>query len=77
MATAQAEIITGPKVHKWTREEYYKMAGAGLFNDKRVELIEGTLVEYGHKRPLYCTAVTLVGNELREKASRGCGVFRR
>jgi len=29
-----------PHIKRWTREEYYKMGDAGLFEGKRVELIE-------------------------------------
>ncbi|MGH9838115.1 MAG: Uma2 family endonuclease [Blastocatellia bacterium] len=45
MATAQAEIITQPKVLKWTVDEYHKIADAGLFLNKRVELIEGEVLD--------------------------------
>jgi Uma2 family endonuclease len=50
MATAQSEIITEPKLHDprlhlWTSEEYYKLADAGLFEGKRVELISGRIIE--------------------------------
>jgi Uma2 family endonuclease len=44
MATAQAEI-TQPKIVKWTVDDYHKMADAGLFFNKRVELIEGEVVD--------------------------------
>ena len=44
MATAQAEIFTGPKRHKYTVEEYYRMAEIGFFDGKRVELIEGEVI---------------------------------
>ena len=44
MVTAQAEILE-PKTHKWTVEEYYRMAEIGLFDGKRVELIEGEVIE--------------------------------
>lgn len=40
-----ADIEDEPKVHLWTREEYYKMADAGLFFEKHVELIEGQVLE--------------------------------
>jgi Uma2 family endonuclease len=40
-----AEVDEDPKVHLWTREEYYKMADAGLFSQKHVELIAGQVLE--------------------------------
>lgn len=45
MAAAQAEIITAPQVYKFTREEYHKLADIGLFLDKRVELIDGDVLD--------------------------------
>ena len=44
MVTAQAEILE-PKSRKWTVEEYYRMAEIGFFDGKRVELIEGEVIE--------------------------------
>jgi len=37
--------VTGLHRHLFTRDEYYTMADAGLFRDKRVELIEGEIIE--------------------------------
>lgn len=71
MATAQAEIITGPKVHKWTREEYYKMTDAGLFNGKRVELIEGEVFEMFTLYSPHATSVTLAYELMREVFGKG------
>ena len=33
-----------PAVHKFTRDEYYRMAEAGLFRDERVELLDGEII---------------------------------
>ncbi|MEP7340748.1 MAG: Uma2 family endonuclease, partial [Acidobacteriota bacterium] len=44
MATAQAEILE-PKSLKWTVEEYHRMADIGFFDGKRVELLEGEVIE--------------------------------
>jgi Uma2 family endonuclease len=41
----EADVEEEPKVHLWTRDEYYKMADAGLFFQKHVELIEGQVLE--------------------------------
>jgi Uma2 family endonuclease len=45
MATAEADIITGPRTHRYTVEEYYKMTELGFFDGKHVELIEGEVLE--------------------------------
>lgn len=33
-----------PTVHRFTRDEYYRMAEAGLFRDERVELLDGEII---------------------------------
>lgn len=58
-------ITEEPRVHLWTRDEYYRMAGIGLFDDRRVELIEGQVVEMAAMRSPHSTAVTLAGDALR------------
>jgi Uma2 family endonuclease len=45
MATTTNDLAAEPRVHKWTREEYYRMAEMGLFEDRRVELIEGEVLD--------------------------------
>jgi putative restriction endonuclease len=45
MSTAQANIFTEPRWRLWTSEEYYRLAEAGLFEGKRVELIGGRVIE--------------------------------
>jgi Uma2 family endonuclease len=34
-----------PRLKRWTRAEYYRMADAGLFREHRVELIEGEIFQ--------------------------------
>ena len=53
-----------PHIHLWTRSEYYKMAEIGLFHQKRVELIEGQVIEMGPMGSLHATGVTLAGRTL-------------
>lgn len=48
------------KVHLWTRDEYYKMAELGFFDGKRVELIEGEIIEMTPMKTLHATALALV-----------------
>ena len=40
-----ARSASEPKVHLWTRDEYYRMADAGFFQGKRVELIGGEILD--------------------------------
>lgn len=54
------------KVKQWTRDEYYKMAELGFFHGKRVELIEGEIIEMSAMKSPQATAVSLVYEILRE-----------
>lgn len=71
MSTAQIAVIPEPRVHKWTREEYYKMGDAGLFNGKRVELIEGEVFEMFTLYSPHATSVTLADDVMREVFGKG------
>lgn len=45
MATASVKIISEPKPHLWSVEEYHRMTEMGFFDGQRVELIEGEVIE--------------------------------
>ncbi len=49
---------------KFTREEYYRIAEAGLFNGERVELIEGEIVQMSPIGPAHGETATLVAELL-------------
>jgi hypothetical protein len=36
---------TEPRVRRWTRDEYYRMGRIGLFENQRVELIGGEVIQ--------------------------------
>lgn len=48
-----------PKTFRWTREEYYRLAKLGFFNERRVELIEGAVLEMSPPLPPHSIAVAL------------------
>jgi Uma2 family endonuclease len=53
--------IAAVETHRWTREEYERMAAAGLFPpDQRVELIEGVVYDMTPQSSFHATAVSLV-----------------
>lgn len=59
----------------WTREEYLKMAEAGVFAPgERVELIEGEIIKMTPQKGPHMTGVTLVSEELRRAFGKGCVV---
>ena len=64
-------LMTEPHVHLWTRGEYYRMAEAGLFDGKHVELIEGQVIEMSPMGSPHRTAVILVGDILRNAFGSG------
>lgn len=58
--------LAEPQVHRWTRDEYYKMAEIGLFEHKRVELIEGRVIEMSPIGSLHATGVTLAAATMQQ-----------
>lgn len=54
------------KPRLWTRDEYYKMAELGFFDGKRVELIEGEIIEMSPMKSLHATIVRRIFKTLRE-----------
>lgn len=71
MSTPQAQIITVPRPHRWTREEYYKMGEEGFFQDQRVELIEGEVIEMSPVYAPHATSVTATAEVLRAVFGKG------
>ena len=61
----------GVKLHKWTQKEYYQMAELGFFQGKKVELIEGEIIEISPMKSAHATAVRLVVEILREIFAKG------
>lgn len=55
-----------PQPRLWTREEYYKMADAGVFRPgERVELIGGRIVTVNPQNSPHATCIILVSDALR------------
>lgn len=57
-------IAIEPRLHLWSKDEYYQMAEIGFFDDKRVELIEGQVLEMSPMRSGHATATMLVAEAL-------------
>jgi Uma2 family endonuclease len=60
-----------PKTFRWTRKEYYQLAELGFFEGKRVELIEGEIVEMSPMKQAHATAVRLIIDVLRKIFIKG------
>lgn len=67
------KLMAEPHVHMWPRSEYYKMAEAGLFAGKHMELIEGQVIEMSPRGSPHITSLTLKGDALRN--AFGAGYF--
>ncbi|MBC8117323.1 MAG: Uma2 family endonuclease [Candidatus Saccharimonas sp.] len=58
----------GPRL---TRDQYYQLYESGCFNEVRVELIEGYLIDKGRQSPAHAMSVSLTHEHLREMFSDG------
>ena len=56
--------LTVPTAHLFTRDEYYRMAEAGLFREERVELIEGEIVCTSPQNSPHASALYRVAHAL-------------
>jgi Uma2 family endonuclease len=63
--------VTEPRTFHWTREEYHRLADQGFFQDRRVELIEGEIVEMPVPKPPHVMALGLTEDVLRTAFGRG------
>lgn len=64
---------TPPQVHRWTRNEYHRLAELGLFEERRVELIEGQVIDMAAMKSPHAVAIDLVDAAL--KALFGSGYY--
>jgi Uma2 family endonuclease len=56
----QVHAPDAPAPLRFTRAEYHRMAEAGLFEGRRVELLEGEIIQMTPQRSRHASAVTLV-----------------
>jgi Uma2 family endonuclease len=57
---------TDPQVKHWTRDDYYRMAEAGLFVDQRVELVEGEILTMSPMNPAHAASLQLAAKALEQ-----------
>ena len=57
--------ITDPRPYRWTREQFLQMLDLGWFQDKRVELIDGQVIEMASQYDLHLASVTATADALR------------
>lgn len=61
--------LVEPRPRKWTREEYYQMADLGLFEDQRVELIDGEIYQMAPQKSVHGAIISLA----QKAVVRACG----
>ena len=66
--------IEEPQVHLWTRNETNRMEDAGLFEGKRVELLEGRIFEIPPMKTPHATALLATEEQLRALLPIRCHV---
>ncbi len=54
-----------PRPHRWTREQYYQMLDLGWFQDQRVELIDGEVIDMPAQKNFHALAITLTEDALK------------
>lgn len=57
-------LIAQPQVHQWTRREYRRMAAMGMFEGRRVELIEGQVIDMAAMKSPHAASVDLAAAAL-------------
>ncbi|MCZ6792982.1 MAG: Uma2 family endonuclease [Planctomycetota bacterium] len=63
--------VAEPRAIRWTRAEYTKMAELGLFQDRRVELIRGEVIERTPHDALHAAGIGLADVAVREAFKEG------
>jgi Uma2 family endonuclease len=56
---------TEPQVHLWTRDEYYRLADLNFFQGRRVELIEGQVIDIAAMKSPHAIAIDLIDAALK------------
>ena len=56
---------TAPQVHLWTRDEYYRLADLHFFQGRRVELVEGQVIDRAAMKSPHAIAIDLIDAALR------------
>src|SRR5580704_991463 len=58
--------LAEPKIRRWTREEYYRLADGGYFNGQRVQLINGEIVQMAPQGHPHSRSLILVRGALAD-----------
>lgn len=71
MTLLETHTQESPRPHRFTREEYYQMADAGLFQNQRVELIEGEIIDMAPQHNPHYLGISLTAAALQKVFAEG------
>jgi Uma2 family endonuclease len=54
-----------PRPYRWTRDEYWKLCEEGWFQDRRVQLIDGEIIEMSAQKNEHGISISLTEDALR------------
>lgn len=60
-----------PRLRRWTRDEFYRLADLGLFEGQRAELIEGTIMVLSPQKWPHSSGVDRIAETLRPAFGAG------
>lgn len=63
--------FTEPRSFRWTRDQFYRLAELDFFQNRRVQLIEGEIIEWPMSSPLHVMSIGLTGDALRTAFGTG------
>jgi Uma2 family endonuclease len=63
--------VTDPRPLRWTAEDYYKLCESGVVRGRRVQLIDGEIVEMAAQHNVHLAAITLSEDALRAAFGSG------
>jgi len=63
-----------PRPHRWSREQYYQMLDLGWFQDQRVELIDGEVIDMPLQLNFHALSIKLTDTALNAAFGPQCWV---
>ncbi len=71
---AKEKIVEEPRLFRWTKKEYHKMAELGMFEGRRTEFLEGEIIEIPTMKSPHTTALELTYNTVRDISTKDFAV---
>lgn len=71
---ADEHVTATFEIHRWTREEYEQMVEAGVFGERRVELLDGVVYDVTPQSRRHASALRRARRILESLCPEGCEV---